>query len=108
MDIECINQEAEKFQTTIEREAFIKGARIGFQAGMDKYLKELEKLDKYRINSTIHIDYDAIKSGNPNKSCHDCELIDMCNKVETECCLKLTPTIIENFYDYEKERTNVK
>lgn len=54
------------------------------------------------------VKYDAVKSENPNKSCHDCDLIDMCNKVETECCLKLTPTIIEKFYDYEKERTNVK
>lgn len=56
MKIDCINQEVEKFQTTIEREAFIKGAKIGFQEGMKRYMELLKEIEKYRVNSTIHIE----------------------------------------------------
>lgn len=55
MDIDYINEFAKKFRLPAEREAFMKGVRMGFQLASGKYLEYLSEFEKRRTNSIIVI-----------------------------------------------------
>lgn len=56
MDFDYINEyAAKKFRLSAEREAFMKGVRMGFQLASEKYLEYLSEFEKRRTNSIIVI-----------------------------------------------------
>ena len=56
MNIEEINQEAEKYKLSVERDAFIKGVRTGFQLASNKYIELLSKQERLRTNNVIVVE----------------------------------------------------
>jgi hypothetical protein len=58
MDFDYINKYAKKFGHPIEREAFMKGIRLGFQLASDRYLEYLSEFEKRRTNNVIVINSD--------------------------------------------------
>lgn len=55
MDFDNINEYAKKFRISAERDAFLKGVRLGFQIASVRYLQHLHEFEKYRTNSIIVI-----------------------------------------------------
>lgn len=55
MDFDHINEYAKKFRLSAERDAFMKGVRLGFSAASDRYLKYLSEFGKRRTNNIIVI-----------------------------------------------------
>jgi hypothetical protein len=55
MDFDYINERAKKFTLSIERDAFMKGVRLGFQWASERYLDYLSEFEKRRANSIIVI-----------------------------------------------------
>lgn len=54
MDFDDVNEYAKKFRP-YERDAFMKGVRLGFQLASNRYLEYLSEFEKRRINSVIVI-----------------------------------------------------
>ena len=55
MDFDYINERANKFRLSVERDAFIEGVRSGFQLASNRYLEYLSEFEKRRTNSIIVI-----------------------------------------------------
>ena len=55
MDFDYINEYAKKFTHPIERDAFMKGIRLGFQLASDRFLEYLSEFEKRRTNGIIVI-----------------------------------------------------
>jgi len=68
MDFDYINEYAKKFGHPIEREAFMKGIKIGFQLASDRYLEYLSEFEKRRTNNVIVINSDESKWLDKNKT----------------------------------------
>lgn len=56
MNVEEINQEAKKLNLSVERDAFIKGVRMGFQLAATNYVELLSKQEQLRTNSVIVVE----------------------------------------------------
>lgn len=54
-ELNDINEYAKKFRLSVERDAFIKGVRMGFQLASERHLSYLREFEKIRTNSAIVI-----------------------------------------------------
>lgn len=61
MDFDYVNEYSKKFNILIEREAFMKGVRLGFQLASERYLEYLSEFEKRRANNIIVINNNEIK-----------------------------------------------
>lgn len=55
MDFDNINEYAKRFRLSVERDAFMKGVRLGFQLASDRYLQYLSEFEKRRAKNIIVI-----------------------------------------------------
>lgn len=61
MDFDYINEYAKKFKLLAERDAFLKGVRLGFQLASERYLEYLSEFEKRRTKSVIVINNNESK-----------------------------------------------
>lgn len=54
-DFDNINEYAKRFRLSVERDAFMKGVRLGFQLASERYIKYLSEFEKRRVSNIIVI-----------------------------------------------------